>query len=103
MRKCDFNKVAMHIFRTPFTKNTSERLLLNFIVIYCQLLQIFFKKTTWFKQSNLCINISPNRQHGSNQAVHISIFVLRSLVSRLLLNLKVAMANFLWNFNILRA
>ena len=41
------------------------------------------------------------RQHGSNQAVHISIFVLRSLISRLL-NLKVAMANFVWDFNILR-
>lgn len=41
------------------------------------------------------------RQHGSNQAVHISIFVSRSLISRLL-NLKVAMANFVWNFNILR-
>ena len=30
-------------------------------------------------------------QHGSNQAVHISIFVLRSLIS-CLLNLNVAMA-----------
>ena len=39
MPKCDFNKVAkhgyspvnvLHIFRTPFTKNTSERLPLTF-------------------------------------------------------------------------
>ena len=77
----------LHIFRTLFTKNSSERHLFNFIVIYCQLLQVPFKKSTWFKQSSSCINISPNRQHGSNQVVHISIFVLRSLVSRLLLNL----------------
>ena len=28
MPKCDFNKVAKHIFRTTFTKNTSGRLLL---------------------------------------------------------------------------
>ena len=98
MPKCDFNKVQsnlLHVFRTPSTKNTSEELLLKFVVMYCQLLPILFKKTTWFKQSSSPINISPNRQHGSNQAVHISIFVLRSLVSQLLLNLKVAMDNFL--------
>ena len=33
MRKCDVNKVSsvnlLHIFRTPFTKNTSEQLLLQ--------------------------------------------------------------------------
>ena len=29
MPKCDFNKVAKHIFRTPFSMNISGRLLLN--------------------------------------------------------------------------
>ena len=46
MPKCDFNKVVientlwygfspvnlLHIFRTPFTKNTSERMLLIIVV-----------------------------------------------------------------------
>ena len=27
MPKCDFNKVALHLFRTPFPKNTSGWLL----------------------------------------------------------------------------
>ena len=32
MPKCDFNKVALlHIFRTPFYKNTSGGLLLSFV------------------------------------------------------------------------
>ena len=29
MPKCDFNKVALHTFRTPFFKNVSEWLLLK--------------------------------------------------------------------------
>ena len=29
MPKCDFNKVALHIFRTTFVKKASERLLLK--------------------------------------------------------------------------
>ena len=30
MPKCDFNKVPLHIFRTPFLKKTPGRLFLNF-------------------------------------------------------------------------
>ena len=46
MSKCDFNKVAkhgcstvnlQHIFRTPFTKNTSERLLLKTQIVALRL------------------------------------------------------------------
>ena len=56
MPKCDFNKVAkqpfrhgcspvnlLDIFRTPFTKNTSERLLLLFSYIFEML-----KKRKWY-------------------------------------------------------
>ena len=38
---------------------------------------------------------SPKKQLGSNQVVHISPFVLKSLMFSLLLNLKVAMVHFL--------
>ena len=34
MPKCDFKKVAKHIFRTPFLKNTSGRLLLSICFHY---------------------------------------------------------------------
>ena len=48
------------IFRTLFTKNTPEWLLLDFIAMYSQLLQIFFKKATWFKLSSSILNFLLN-------------------------------------------
>ena len=65
MPKCDFNKVAsnfikialrhgcsplnlLHIFRTPFTKNTFERLLLQYLQ-WC-----FFDNSQWLAVVNHC-------------------------------------------------
>ena len=50
----------LHIFRTSFTRNASEWMLLDFIVLYYQLLQIFFNKATWFRLSSSLTNFLLN-------------------------------------------
>ena len=76
MPKCDFNNVALqllgvlpHFFRTPFTKNTSERLLLKVICkhsvgssyVYLLLIRLKLHVTRF-----LCILIETNKSGSNN-------------------------------------
>ena len=47
MPKCDFNKVALHIFRIPFRRNTSEWLLLEHKIKYRYIFSTFDLSATF--------------------------------------------------------
>ena len=76
MSKCDFNKVAkqhgwhgcfsvylLHIFRTPFPRNTSGRLLLNSAIL------VFFQAAFFLYFSNILVEIFEKDFFSNNQTL----------------------------------